>query len=157
MTRATIFIASMLLGLSAAGTPCEPGKADLAGLPQAEVEVSSGGSIHRFAVWIADDDASRARGLMHVPGLGASRGMLFLFDTPQPVAFWMKDTCISLDIIFVAADGRIVNIARDTEPFSLSPIKSTAPITAVLELAAGSTERLGIVPGDRVRQRGAGS
>lgn len=120
-------------------------------LPQAEVEVETPGGTHRFRVWIAADDASRERGLMHVPELPADRGMLFLFESPQFAAFWMKDTRVSLDILFVATDGRIVNIARNTEPFSLAPIESVAPITGVLEVAAGSALRLGIVPGDRIR------
>jgi uncharacterized membrane protein (UPF0127 family) len=88
---------------------------------------------------------------MHVRELAPDRGMLFLFDQPQPAAFWMKDTPVSLDILFVASDGRVVNIARKTVPFSLARIESEAPVTGVLELAAGTAERLGIAPGDQIR------
>jgi uncharacterized membrane protein (UPF0127 family) len=123
----------------------------LARLPQSELDVATGAGTHHFKVWVAADDASRERGLMHVRELAPDRGMLFLFDQPQPAAFWMKDTPVSLDILFVASDGRVVNIARKTVPFSLARIESEAPVTGVLELAAGTAERLGIAPGDQIR------
>jgi uncharacterized membrane protein (UPF0127 family) len=151
MTRALAFVALLTVGFGAAGTPCDADLAGLEGLPQAEVEVLTGSGAHRFRVWIAANDTSRERGLMHVPELPADQGMLFLFDRPQFSVFWMKDTCASLDILFISPRGLIVNIARHTEPFSLWPIESAAPVTAVLEIPAGSALRLGIEPGDRVR------
>ncbi len=143
-------VALLVLGANAADMPGHSPQARLDSLPQSEIEVSTGRGTHRFRVWIASDDASRERGLMYVPELPADRGMLFLFDDPQFAAFWMKDTRVSLDILFVASDGRIVNIARNTEPYSLTPIESIAPITGVLEIAAGGALRLGILPGDQI-------
>jgi len=89
-------------------------------------------------------------GLMHVTALPADRGMLFLFESEHRVNFWMKDTPLSLDILFIAPDGRIVNIAEDTTPGSLTPIESVAPVSGVLEIPAGTARRLGIGAGDRV-------
>jgi uncharacterized membrane protein (UPF0127 family) len=120
-------------------------------MPESELVVLTAAASHEYRVWIAADDESRARGLMHVPELPADRGMLFLFEQVQFATFWMKDTCVSLDLLFVAPNGRIVNIARDTEPFSRAPIPSSAPVIAVLEIPAGSAKRLGIVPGNRIR------
>jgi uncharacterized membrane protein (UPF0127 family) len=80
----------------------------------------------------------------------ADRGMLFIFQVPQPAAFWMKDTYLSLDLIFIDPRGRVLNIARDARPFSLTPIESDGPVIAVLELAAGTAERIGLEPGDRI-------
>lgn len=120
-------------------------------LQQAGVRIASASGTHRFTVWIAADDASRAQGLMHVRELPHDRGMLFLLERAEQAAFWMKDTPLSLDILFIATDGRIVNIARRTQPHSLAPIVSAGPVKAVLEVVAGTADRLGIVAGDRVR------
>ncbi|MEE8394039.1 MAG: DUF192 domain-containing protein, partial [Rhodospirillales bacterium] len=78
------------------------------------------------------------------------QGMLFDFKKTQPVAMWMKNTLISLDMLFIAADGRIVGIARHTVPMSLKTIFSPAPVRGVLEIGAGISEKLGIGTGDRV-------
>jgi len=119
-------------------------------LPQAGIEVATAGGAHRFQVWIAADDRSRTRGLMFVRELPADRGMLFIFQVPQPAAFWMKDTYLSLDLIFIDPRGRVLNIARNARPFSLTPIKSDGPIIAVLELPAGTATRIGLAAGDRI-------
>lgn len=119
-------------------------------LPFSEVQVVTGSGRHRYGVWIAADDESRERGLMQVRELPPAQGMLFLFDRPQRAAFWMKDTVLSLDLIFIAADGTVVNIAKNARPLSLDPIPSRGEVKAVLELAAGSAARIGLSPGDRV-------
>ncbi len=75
---------------------------------------------------------------MFVREMPADRGMLFIFQVPQPAAFWMKDTYLSLDLIFIDPQGRVLNIARDARPFSLTPIRSDGPIIAVLELTGGN-------------------
>jgi hypothetical protein len=120
-------------------------------LPQADVEVATQSGNHRFRVWIAADDNSRARGLMFVRELPADRGMLFLFRTPQSAAFWMKDTYLPLDLIFIDPTGRVLNIGRDARPFSLAAIRSDGPVIAVLEVRAGTAARIGIAPGDRIK------
>lgn len=124
-------------------------------LPTAEVKVTTATGVHDFAVWIAADDASRQRGLMYVRELPPDRGMLFLLDGPQQAAFWMKNTYLSLDLVFIGADGRVANVAHDAKPFSLMPIPSRGPVTAVLELVAGSARRIGLEAGDRVTWGGA--
>jgi uncharacterized protein len=124
--------------------------ASLVGLPKSEIQVVTDSGTHRFTVWIAADDASRARGLMQVRQLPPDHGMLFLFETSDIVSFWMKDTYLSLDMVFIGADGVVANVARDTKPQSLDAIPSAAPVQGVLELIAGTAARIGLTPGDRV-------
>jgi uncharacterized protein len=120
------------------------------GLEQAELEAVTKSGTHRFKVWIAADDQSREQGLMRVRALPPDHGMLFLFDRPQPVAFWMKDTWLSLDLVFIGPDGAVVNVSANARPHSLEPIESDGPAIAVLEVLAGTTERIGLRPGDRI-------
>lgn len=115
------------------------------------VEIVSGGKTHVFQTEVMRSDAERARGLMHRRYLPEDRGMLFDFKTEQPVAMWMKNTYLPLDMIFIAKDGRIVNIAENTEPMSERTIASGAPSLAVLEINAGVSAKLGLKAGDRVR------
>lgn len=119
-------------------------------LPKSQVLAITSTGSHRFDVWIAADDRSREQGLMHVRALPPDHGMLFLFDEPQDAAFWMKNTFISLDLVFIGKDGVVVNVARDTKPMSLQPIPSVAPVLAVLELEAGTTKRIGLSAGSRI-------
>ncbi len=112
--------------------------------------VVRGAAVHRFRVELADTPQAQSRGLMYRTELGDFEGMLFPSDVPEPRSFWMKNTPLSLDIIFVGPDGRITNIAAGTIPYSLQPVPSTGLAAAVLELRAGRAKALGIVPGDRV-------
>ena len=112
--------------------------------------VDRGGKRLPFRVELAASPQAQARGLMFRTELGDNEGMLFPSVVPEPRSFWMKNTPLSLDIIFVGPDGRILNIAADTVPYSLDSVSSTGPASAVLELRAGRTKELGIVPGDRV-------
>lgn len=107
----------------------------------------------RFTVEIADDDQERARGLMFRESLADDRGMLFDFPEPEHASFWMRNTMISLDIIFIGTDGRILNIADHTTPYSDAPVRAAGLTRGVLEIRAGRAEELGIRPGDRVRHR----
>lgn len=104
----------------------------------------------RFTVEMALDAAQRAQGLQFRETLAAHAGMLFDYERSQPVTMWMKNTLVPLDMLFISADGRVVNIAADTVPKSLAPISSAGPVRAVLEVNAGTAARLGIEPGDRV-------
>jgi len=106
-----------------------------------------------FQVEIADTDASREQGLMFRKNLAPDKGMLFDFKTPRQTAFWMKNTLIPLDILYIAADGRIVSIARNAVPHSEVPIPSGGVVLGVLEIAGGRASELGIYPGDRVKHR----
>jgi hypothetical protein len=118
--------------------------------PVSEIFIDSGGKRHRFTVELADNDARRTLGLMHRSVLPADAGMLFDFKADQVAAMWMRNTRIPLDMLFIARDGRIVNIAERTVPFSEQSVFSDGPVRAVLELNGGTTARLGIKPGDRV-------
>ena len=87
---------------------------------------------------------------MFVRELPPGTGMLFDFGQPQFASFWMKNTTLSLDLVFIAPDGTVVNIARDARPLSLEPIQSAAPVRYVLELAAGTAARIGLAAGNRI-------
>ena len=92
----------------------------------------------------------RVQGLQNRRRLPLTAGMLFDFKTRAPVAMWMKNTHVSLDMVFIDEDGSVVRIAPNTRPLSLATIGSGGPVRAVLELNAGTTERLGLRPGDMV-------
>ena len=108
------------------------------------------GDVIRFQVELANSAEARATGLMHRNELAKDEGMLFDFEQQRPIAMWMKNTPLSLDILFIGETGRIQRIAKDTEPFSLTRIPSGRPARAVLEVLAGSSERLNIKVGDQV-------
>jgi uncharacterized membrane protein (UPF0127 family) len=114
------------------------------------VEIASKTGVHVFTVEIADTDQTRERGLMYRRELPEGRGMLFDFFKDQPVGFWMKNTYIPLDMIFIRSDGRIASIAENTEPLSERVVPSGAPVRAVLEVKGGTARKLGIQPGDQV-------
>jgi hypothetical protein len=137
-------------GEDSADTPAAGAPLLFPDLPKSEVHAITGTGRHRFDVWIAADDRSRERGLMHVRALPPDHGMLFLFDEPQFAAFWMKNTYLALDLVFIGPDGVVVNVARDAEPMSLEPIVSVTPVLAVLELEAGTAERIGLSAGSRI-------
>jgi uncharacterized membrane protein (UPF0127 family) len=114
------------------------------------VEIVSKTGVHVFQVELAVNDAERAHGLMDRKELPEGRGMLFDFQREQDVAFWMKNTYIPLDMIFIRANGRILRIAENTTPLSEQMIPSGGPVRAVLEVIGGTARKLGIAPGDRV-------
>lgn len=128
----------------------EPAGLSPAGLQQSMVTIRSGQREHRFTVEIARTPQEQAQGLMHRQSLAPDRGMLFPYSPPQPASFWMKNTLIPLDIIFIRADGTIARIAAQTVPLSLEPVPSLEPVIAVLEIAGGRAAELGIKEGDRV-------
>ena len=109
-----------------------------------------------FRVEVADTPDAMSQGLMWRTRLPENHGMLFVYDSPRHASFWMKNTLISLDILFIAADGRIHRIAYDTEPLSLESIPSGVPVRAVLEIAAGVADKVGVRPGDRVHHPALG-
>lgn len=112
---------------------------------------TSAGERHLFTVELAIEANDQERGLMFRERLAESRGMLFLYEKCDTARFWMKNTYIPLDMIFVEADGRIAGIADMTEPESLAIHQSSVPVNGVLEIAGGLTQRLGIEEGDYVR------
>ena len=117
--------------------------------PEAVIHKQDGGELV-VRIEVADDREETMRGLMYRTELAPDAGMLFLFDGEQERAFWMKNTPLPLDIIYIAKDGRIVSIAEHTTPFSTAAIPSRAPAQSVLEVNAGYAERNGVRVGDRV-------
>jgi uncharacterized membrane protein (UPF0127 family) len=119
-------------------------------LPRSDLLLETASSQFRFEVEIADDPAERAKGLMFREALADNAGMLFLYPEPQEVEFWMKNTPLSLDIVFVRKDGSIARIAEQTIPFSTDMIASGEEVSAVLEVKGGMMRQLGIAVGDRL-------
>ena len=107
-------------------------------------------SCYRFDIYIAETRAQQRRGLMFVRSMPATTGMLFIYSNPAYLSMWMKNTFISLDMLFVRADGTVASVARDTEPQSLRSVAAEEPVLYVVELNAGTAERLGIEPGSRL-------
>ena len=114
------------------------------------VEIASKTGVHVFSVELAVTDEERAHGLMYRRSVPDSYGMLFDFKRDQEITMWMKNTYVSLDMIFIQSDGRIRRIAENTETESEKIIPSGGKVRAVLEVVAGTARKLGIEPGDRV-------
>jgi uncharacterized membrane protein (UPF0127 family) len=125
-----------------------PGFAQTADLQKIEIASKTGS--HSFLVELAANDAERARGLMFRTELPEGRGMLFDFKQEQETGFWMRNTYIPLDMIFIRADGTIRRIAANTEPLSERLVPSGGPVRYVLEVIGGTARKLGIEPGDKV-------
>ena len=121
----------------------------LAAGPQT-LEIVSKTGVHVFSVEVVDTPEDRARGLMYRKELPEGQGMLFDFQQDQDVGFWMKNTYVSLDMIFIRGDGRILRIAENTVPLSENLIPSGGPVRGVLEVVAGTAKKLGIAAGDQV-------
>jgi uncharacterized membrane protein (UPF0127 family) len=121
-----------------------------AGLEQVPLTITSGAKVHRFTIEVAKTPEEQMTGLMNRSELAPDRGMVFPFDPPRGASFWMKNTLIPLDMIFVRSDGTIANIATNTVPLSLDPVFSEGTVGAVLEIAGGRSDELGIKPGDKV-------
>jgi uncharacterized protein len=119
--------------------------------PRSSLVIAAGGRDIKFEVELALDDAHRSHGLMFRKQLGPYEGMLFDFFQEMPVSFWMKNTLIPLDMLFIAADGTIKHIHANAVPFTTDAIPSQYPVRAVLEINGGSAALLGIKPGDKVK------
>lgn len=120
-------------------------------LPVEDITILTRSGPKVFHVEIAADQDSRELGLMHRTQMAPDAGMLFDFQDTVLVSFWMKDTPLSLDMLFVRPDGRISTIAPNAVPYSTTPIRSAEPVRAVIEINGGLASSLGIAPGDRVR------
>jgi uncharacterized protein len=127
---------------------------DLSTFPRTTLEIRSGPVTHHFKVWVADTEGRQTQGLMFVRDLPADEGMLF---THCCSGIWMKNTYISLDIVFVGVDGRIAKIAERAQPFDLTTISAAQPVEATLELKGGEAQMLHLKPGDRVEWHSPGA
>lgn len=133
---------------------CAPHPAGAAGAPPRVVIETAAGARHAVAVELARNDAERAKGLMFRTQLAEDAGMLFLFDEATVHEFWMKNTLIPLDMIFISDDGRITGIVARAIPGDLSPRSAGGRSRYVLEVNGGWAERHGVRAGDRVRFEG---
>ncbi|MDR7114729.1 uncharacterized membrane protein (UPF0127 family) [Caulobacter sp. BE254] len=114
------------------------------------VEILTSRGRVKFTVELAVTRAEQERGLMFRKALAPDRGMLFPYNPPQRAAFWMKNTLIPLDILYIAPDGRVLSIARNAVPHDETPLPSGGLVRGVLEIPGGRAAQLGILPGDRV-------
>jgi uncharacterized membrane protein (UPF0127 family) len=130
---------------------CTAGQAEIRPLQPLVIQTPAGA--RTFQVELAGTPRQREVGLMCRQAMAGDRGMLFDFKRPQPVAFWMRNTLIPLDIIYIRADGRILSIARNAQPMDDTLLPSGGVILGVLELRGGRAAELGLLPGDRVAHR----
>lgn len=164
--RRTLWVLPLAPLLAAAPSACSPRAAESAaeraapvpasvhpqsGLEVIPLTVTTGGRSHAFRVEVARSPQEQARGLMFRTAMGADEGMLFPYDPPRVASFWMRNTVIPLDLIFIGPDHRVINVAANAVPYSEEPILSDAPAIAVLELNGGRAAELGIGPGATVR------
>lgn len=119
------------------------------GLEQVKLNIISKGRTHRFTAEVARTPEQQQHGMMFRTSIGPYQGMLFPYAVPQPVSFWMRNTFVPLDIIFIRSDGTIARISTAV-PRSDAPVPSGEPVAAVLEIAGGRAAELGISAGDRV-------
>jgi uncharacterized protein len=124
--------------------------AQLETFPKTELTIVSASGRHKFNVEVAKTPGQMEQGLMFRRSLAADAGMIFDYGAPSMAAMWMKNTLIPLDMLFVDARGRVINIHERAIPGSLDPIGAAAPARAVIELNGGTAARLGIKPGDQV-------
>lgn len=139
---------TLVIGAGWAGT------AAMAACSADRVELRGDWGKARFSVEVADNMRERSKGLMDRPSMPLSAGMLFIYHRTAPVSFWMKNTLIPLDMLFVDESGVIVGIHHEAQPLDLRPIGSGAPVRYVLEINGGLSRRLGISEGSELRHPG---
>jgi len=134
----------------------QPRPLDLSTFPRTQLEITpphgsdGAGQKHSFQVWIADTPARAEQGLMFVSDLPETMGMVFPFQPPRVASFWMKNTYIELDMLFIDEKGRVRKIIQRAAPLSLQTLSSDTPVAAVLELKGGQAAKLGLHTGDTV-------
>jgi hypothetical protein len=146
--RVSYFLTAIFLTLSV--TACADPQPPAKPLPHTILVIDATAGPLRFDVEVAGDARSQEYGLMNRKTLPRQTGMIFDFHAPSMTSFWMKDTLIPLDMIFIRQDGTISSIAPDAVPMSLDSIPSAEPVRAVLEIGGGEAARLGIYPGQKV-------
>ncbi len=134
---AALAVFALLAASADAALACDPD----------QIEILTGPGRRTFAIEIADDPDEQARGLMFRPALPADAGMLFIYDPPRPANFWMRNTMIPLDMIFIDDTGRVESVAERTDPYSERVSSSQGDVRAVLEINGGLSRRFGIGPG----------
>lgn len=142
-------IALLMALLSVTGFSAEPA-ALLRDFARDQLVIETAGGSRKFKVYVATTNQQRAQGLMFVKSMGAGEGMIFLYPETAPVAMWMKNTFIPIDMLFIGTDNRIVRVHANAIPHSTDTIESGGTVTAVVELNSGSIKRFGISAGDLV-------
>lgn len=135
---------------SPVSTQAAPAIHPVSGLQVVPLTVTHAGKALQFRVEVARTGQEQARGLMFRTEMGADEGMIFPMEPPRSASFWMRNTVIPLDIVFIGTDGRILNIAANAVPYDETPLSSKGVVKGVLELNGGRTAALGIVAGDKV-------
>ena len=123
----------------------------VSGLQVIPLTISQNGNVHHFRVEVASTEPEQERGLMFREQMGPDEGMIFPHDPPRVASFWMKNTVIPLDIVFIGTDHRIINVSANATPYSLDPRTSDGLTSAVLELNGGRIAQLGFTPGALVQ------
>jgi len=145
-----VFVA-LMLAFAAPGCNSLPvngaGPASVARVP---LQIRTASKVRQFSVEVARSEDEQSRGLMFRQSLAPNTGMIFPMAPPRNASFWMKNTIIPLDMIFIRADGSIARIAAETVPYSLEPVDSGEPVAAVLEIGGGQAAKLGIAENDHV-------
>ena len=150
MTRLAVAVAAAIAACSPQPAPSEPASEQAQTvLEQVPLTITSATGVHRFTVEVARTREEQRRGMMFRESIAPDRGMLFPYDRPQPIAFWMRNTLIPLDMIFIREDGTIARISTAV-PRSDDLVPSGEPVVAVLEIAGGRAAELGISAGDMV-------
>lgn len=147
MIRTALFATLALL------TACSPSKSGEGAKPAnvlLPAAIYTADKTHRFEVEVALSPAEQEKGLMFRKAIGPDTGMLFPMAPPRTASFWMKNTLIPLDMLFIRTDGTIAFIGKNAKPYSREPVSAGIPVAAVLELAGGRSAALGIKEGDRV-------
>ena len=150
---ALALLVPLMAGACRAETPAPVAPAGSTAVVTEALTIDTAAGPQVFKVEIADNDAEREQGLMFRTSLAPNAGMLFEWDRPSPRAFWMKNTYIPLDIIYIGVNGRILSIAAMAEPFSETPIPSHGDAKGVLEIPGGRAAELGINIGDQIHHR----
>jgi uncharacterized membrane protein (UPF0127 family) len=135
---------------AASGAPVETRIHPVSGLAVIPLKIVTATGAHVFQVEVAASAREQERGLMFRTAMGADEGMIFPMSPPRAAAFWMKNTVIGLDIIFIGADHKVLNIAANAVPYDETPLPSIGDAAGVLELNAGRAAQIGMKPGDLV-------
>jgi len=159
--RLALLLPLLLLGTAASLTPAGAAVGDallpLSAFPREQIAVETRSARrHVFTAWRADTPETRAQGLMFVEQLAPGQAMIFVYEPPQYVGMWMKNTLIALDMLFVDGRGCVVHVHERAQPGALDTISADGPVTLVVELAGGTAASLGIKAGDRVVRPDAG-
>lgn len=137
-------------GATTAAQPAQAAVHPVSGLAVVPLTVTTASGVHTFKAEVAASFAEQERGLMFREAMGADEGMIFPMDPPRRTAFWMKNTVIPLDIIFIGPDRKVLNIAANAVPYDLSPLPSDGDAAGVLELVGGRAAQIGLKRGDRI-------